>query len=148
MKNGLLNLVIAMVFVACLFAQDDPAGLISKANAGDPAAQVQVGNMYAFGTGVGRNSTEAAKWFRIAADQGDAQAQFSLGDLYDEGQGVPQDFGEALRWYRMAAGQGYGPALCNIGILYFNAQGVPRNLAQSYSWISNCEKAGDPRAAG
>ncbi|MFP6745782.1 MAG: hypothetical protein VCB77_11420 [Alphaproteobacteria bacterium] len=35
--------------------------------------------------------TEAAKWYRLAAEQGNAEGQRRLGTLYAEGQGVPQD---------------------------------------------------------
>jgi TPR repeat protein len=35
--------------------------------------------------------TEAAKWYRKAAEQGDARAQANLGVLYQFGWGVPQD---------------------------------------------------------
>ena len=41
---------------------------------------------------------EAAKWYRLAADQGDASAQLNLGVSYDNGQGVPQDYSEAINW--------------------------------------------------
>ena len=33
---------------------------------------------------------QAAKYFRIAAEQGFAYAQFNLGLMYDNGQGVPR----------------------------------------------------------
>ena len=41
--------------------------------------------MYTFGQGVPQNYTEAAKWYRLAAEQGNAQAQYNLGFLYAEG---------------------------------------------------------------
>jgi len=34
---------------------------------------------------------EAAKWYRVAADDHSPLAAFDLGLLYDQGQGVPQD---------------------------------------------------------
>jgi len=50
--------------------------------------------------------TQAAAWFRQAAEQGHAGAQFSLGLMYDNGWGVPEDDAEAAFWYRKAAEQG------------------------------------------
>ena len=40
-----------------------------------------------------QNTVEAAKWYRLAADQGYAEAEFNLGQLYAEGRGVEKDFG-------------------------------------------------------
>ena len=34
------------------------------------------------GYGFARNGAEAAKWYRLAADQGLAEAQFNLGVMY------------------------------------------------------------------
>jgi len=51
--------------------------------------------MYQFGEGVPKDFSEAARWYRKAADQGDAKAQVDLGYLYNHGSGVPEDLGEA-----------------------------------------------------
>jgi len=68
------------------------------------AAQLLLGFIYE----EGKNYAEAAKWYRLAADQGDAGAQYNLGTMYDFGRGVRQNYAEAVRWYRFAAGQGMG----------------------------------------
>jgi TPR repeat protein len=44
--------------------------------------------------------TQAAFWYRKAAEQGNSVAQDALGDLYYNGQGVPQDYAQAALWYR------------------------------------------------
>jgi hypothetical protein len=49
---------------------------------------------------------QAAKWYRMAAEQGDVDSQNRLAALYLAGDGVPQDYAEAARWYRKAADQG------------------------------------------
>jgi FOG: TPR repeat, SEL1 subfamily len=54
--------------------------------------------MYASGEGVPHSDTEAAQWYRLAADQGLGGAQFNLGILYTEGKGVPQDQVLAHMW--------------------------------------------------
>ena len=61
--------------------------------------------------------TEAAKWFRLAAEQGNADAQFFLGSVYDFGQGVPQNYVLAYAWYNLAAAQGEEHASTNKEIL-------------------------------
>ena len=53
--------------------------------------------------------TEAARLYKLAADQGDANAQYGL-ELYETGRGVGQSVAEAINWYRLAARQGDQPA--------------------------------------
>lgn len=70
---------------------------------GEEAAQDTLGDMYANGEGVAKDSAEALHWYRLSAAKRDAPAQFSLGRMYENGEGVTQDKIEALRWYRLAA---------------------------------------------
>jgi transposase InsO family protein len=56
-------------------------------------------NMYANGDGVLKDYNEAAKWYRVAADQGSSFAQSTLGITYDGGLGVPQDYIQAHMWW-------------------------------------------------
>jgi TPR repeat protein len=72
--------------------------------------QYRNGIMYYLGEDVPQDYEEAAKWFRLAADQGDADAQCYLGDMYAKGCGVPQDGEVAARWYRLAADQRHAEA--------------------------------------
>lgn len=53
---------------------------------------------------------EAAKWYRITAENGDAWAQLKMGQFYRDGKGVPADPQEAVRWFRRSADQGNGEA--------------------------------------
>ena len=41
------------------------------------------------GRGVPEDDAEAARWYRLAADQGHAIAQHILGIMYAHGEGVP-----------------------------------------------------------
>ena len=70
--------------------------------------------MYAEGEGVEQDYTEAAKWFRKAAEQGDAVAQYTLGIMYSEGEGVSQDYKKAVKWFRKAAEQGDSAAQVKV----------------------------------
>jgi TPR repeat protein len=58
------------------------------------------------GHGVPQNYAEAAKWYRLAADQGDAPAQSNVGALYAIGQGVPKNYISAYTWLSLSAAQG------------------------------------------
>jgi hypothetical protein len=56
---------------------------------------VMLGIMYANGEGVPHSDSEAAQWYRLAADPG---AQFNLAIMYAEGKGVAQDHVLAHMW--------------------------------------------------
>ena len=100
-------------------------------------AQHNLAFLYARGgQGLAQDYAEAAKWYRLAAEQGHAKAQFKLGVMYDNGQGVTQDDAEALQWYRKAAEQGYAKAQYNLGFMYGNGQGVPQDYAQAHMWFN------------
>ena len=110
--------------------------LRKQAEAGNEQAQFDLGVAYGKGQGVPRDSTEAAKWTRMAAVQGSAGAQYNLGNAYSYGEGVPQDYAEANKWFRMAAEQGMAIAQFNLGAAYFNGQGVSQDYVHSYFWYS------------
>ena len=67
--------------------------------------------MYDRGNGVKQDYGEAARLYRLAADQGYAYAQFNLGLMYNHSKGVKRDYRKALRFYRLAADQGYARAV-------------------------------------
>ena len=81
----------------------------------DPVAQYQLGMLYeqAF-----HKFSEAAKWYRKAADQGNYRAQNNLALMYERGRGVPQDHAEAERLYLKSVEQGNKKACYNLGNLY------------------------------
>src|SRR5262249_29849503 len=104
--------------------------------AGDPRAEAVLGSAFYRGRGVPQNDSEAAKWFRLAADQGNAVARFTLGVMYGEGRGVPQDYAEAARWARLAAGQGDARAQRNLGLAYAGGEGVTQNAVDAHMWFT------------
>ena len=77
---------------------------MAAAEAGDPDAQNNVGEIYERGLGGQPNFEVAVIWYQKAADQGYARALFNLGTLYEQGQGVPKDRLKALNLYRKAWG--------------------------------------------
>ena len=75
--------------------------LRQRAEAGDIKAQFELGFLYENGAGgAERDTAEALKWYRKAADQGDLASRHSLAAMYFEGNGVPKDYTEAASWYR------------------------------------------------
>ena len=104
---------------------------LDRANAGDTAAQLDLGRMYAIGDGVPQDQAEAAKWYRLAAEQGNEVGQYNLGVMYGTGLGVTQDYVEAYIWYRLAAEQGFAPAQYNLGNWFDTGEGVPRDYDEA-----------------
>lgn len=77
------------------------------ANAGHCKAQFECGiRNYLL-----QDYAQAAKWFRMAAEQGDPEAQHYLGSIYEAGEDVGEDFEEAEKWYSKAAEQGHKQAI-------------------------------------
>jgi len=73
--------------------------------------------MYEQGEGVAKDEMQAAKWYRLAAEQGLAAAQNALGWMNGEGKGVPRDFITAYVWLNLAATQGDETAKRNRDIV-------------------------------
>jgi TPR repeat protein len=90
--------------------------------------------MYANGQGVPQDDTQAAAWYRKAADQGNATAQTNFGIMYAKGQGVPRDDAQAAAWYQKAADQGNAKAQVILGLMYELGQGVPQDYLLAYMW--------------
>ena len=109
---------------------------------GDHWAQNCLGACYGRGDGVVRNTTEAVKWYRMAAEQGDALAQVNLGSCYSTGTGVLLDMAEALTWFRKAAAQGEIDALYLLGHCYVNGTGVSPDFIEAYKYFLAAESVG------
>jgi len=112
------------------------AELTQMAEAGNAAAQTNLGFRHAAGEGLPQDFQEAIKWFRKAAAKGQVKAEFSLGSIYDSGEGVERDLKEAAKWYRKAATRGFLPALFNLGLMYENGEGVAQDIVLAYALFS------------
>jgi hypothetical protein len=103
-----------------------------SAAAGSCFGQFVVGVCYYNGYGgVARDFAEAARVYRLAADQGHALAQYFLGLMFEYGQGVAQDYAEAVRLYRLAADQGLADAQSDLGAMFSKGQGVAKDNAEA-----------------
>ena len=96
----------------------------------------------AAGRGVAKNDTEAAKWFRVAADKGYAPAQNDLGFFYAEGRGVKKDDAEAVKWYQRAADQNYPPGQMSLGMMYAAGRGVKQSDFDALALYSSAANQG------
>ena len=92
--------------------------------------------MYTEGKGVPQDYSEAAKWYRLAAEQGHADAQYNLGWMYDKGQGVLQDNVLAHMWYNLGAANGNEYAAKTRGSI---AEEMTReDISKAQSMASEC----------
>ncbi len=112
------------------------AGLLVRANGGDAAAQVAVGESYEAGNGVPKDLQQAATWYQKAADKNNMSGELHIAALYrDGGKGFARDMAQAAEWYRKAADQGDVEAEATMGTLYSMGQGVQVNYAEAYYWL-------------
>jgi TPR repeat protein len=78
--------------------------------------------------GLAKDDREAARLYKLAADQGLASAQKYLGVLYATGRGgLTKDDREAARLYKLAADQGNADGQVSLGVFYQNGRGGRRN---------------------
>jgi TPR repeat protein len=147
----LYTLIVLLLLSAKLSAQTTAAmdldTLLATATAGSAEAQFDLGNRYLYGNGVEADPFEAARWFRIAADQDNNNAQYNLGVMYMQGTGVIADFNEALKLFQRAADQGDAPAQFTLATFYVNGRGVPRDPVQAHVWFTLAASAGHQSAA-
>jgi TPR repeat protein len=116
------------------------------AEAGDPRAQVLLGQMLLKGIGGKKDAKEAARWFRAAAEKGNATAQRELGGCYFGGDGVAKDPKEAAIWYRKAAEQKDAPAQLMLALLLLGGDGVAADEPQAAGWARTAAEGGFPPA--
>ena len=103
------GLVLFMANAVPVYGQD-LADLLKRAEAGEAAAQVELGLLYERGEQVTQNDQVAFQWLEKAALSGHAEGQFYLGWMYANGYGVPKDNLKAFYWFSQAKDQGHQAA--------------------------------------
>ena len=99
------------------------------ANAGDPAAQFTLADMYRNGVGTEVNDTEARQWIEKSAHGGYLEAMLTLADELNR----DQKYSDAVVWFRKAAEKGdtRGKAEFWLGVYYEEGDGVLNRPAGS-----------------
>ena len=90
-------------------SQEDLENIWTNARQGDDGAQFVLGSMHENGLRVQKNLREAAKWYRLAAEQGHARAQNNFGILRSRA----MDYVEDYAWWVLSAAQGNTAAAKN-----------------------------------
>lgn len=89
------------------------------------------------------NFTEAAKWFRKAAEQEHPAAQRCMGEFYEWGKGVPQNDSIALEWFRRSAENGNDHAQWKMGAMYEVGEVVEQDLDEALKWFEKSAAQGN-----
>jgi hypothetical protein len=117
---------------------------------GDANCQNSLGLLYLAGEiipgGVKADPVEAARWYRLAAEQNHTEAIQHLGMLYMTGQGGNADPAEGARWFRKGAELGNPEAQWTLGLCYEKGRGVMKDLVQAYAlYIAAADGAENPK---
>lgn len=110
--------VSAMSLLAWVYARAGTEAALSRAaalyreasEAGDLAAQNNLGEFHETGRGVPRDTAVAIQWYRRSAEQGFGPAQFNLARLLAFGMGTERDTAQARDWAAKAKAQGIAQA--------------------------------------
>jgi uncharacterized protein len=84
---------------------------------------------------VAKDPTEAARWYRKAAEQAVPDAEHALGTCLADGDGVPADHVEAYKWIGLAAAHGHKEAAIFLDVL--SRKLTPEQLAKARQLIES-----------
>jgi uncharacterized protein len=122
--------------------------------------QVNLGRMYENGLGVETDYSEAAKWYRLAAERGDIEGQKLLGLVYfyRDVENFPwasaASVTELTKWLTLAAEQGDKQAQHHLGdrygssYYYFKTEFEPEKAVKWYRLAAEQGYAGSQEALG
>ena len=109
-----MRALVIVILAASVFSmaqqQPDLKQVEAKAEAGDPAAQSDLGYRYLTGDGVEKDAQQSFQWYRKASEQGYAPALYSMGTAYYNGDGVAVDDGKSYIYFMFAKHAGYARA--------------------------------------
>jgi transglutaminase-like putative cysteine protease len=112
------------------------------ADKGHPGAQSNLGYMYENGLGVAIDLSEAARWYRLAAEQGNTYSQTRLGYLFEK---RPGRTAQRLARRAMVRQVGRGRRRVGSGLARLNVPRRPRcrqELQGSREVVFTCGRAG------
>jgi hypothetical protein len=91
--------------------------------------------LYEAGEGVEKDVSQAAIWYRKAAEQGDVDAQIQIERLFADGLSTEKDKQDTLQWYQQAAKQNMKFAQKALIHAFSTGQGVTQNLNMATYWV-------------
>lgn len=93
-----------------------------------------------------KKNSQAAQWFKMAADHNDVVSAYYYGKMLKDGQGVLQDKQQTVIYWLKAAEQGFAQAQCDLGSLYQQGDGVSKDAKQAVCWFTKAAVQGVARA--
>ena len=128
------SLVVAIVGLAGVASLVLPsADAVSSLNA---AAQASQGSGDDSGRGAPQDRSQAAAWYRKAAEQGDARAQFNLGLMYRYGPGYSPGLEEWAVMFHPAPGHTGSTAKSSPAAKTNPGSGIPKDYIEAHKWMS------------
>lgn len=102
-----------------------------------------LGDFYRSGTGVGKDMTEAVRWYSLAAERGDRFAARDLAKMYYQGDGMDKDFKQFLAWTAKAAELGHPEAQANLGLMLVQGKDLPKDVPTGVKLVQDAAAQGD-----
>lgn len=132
------------------FKQRDYASAIAiwepLAEAGNVAAQFNLGRMYDNGIGIPEDDVKATAWYKRAADAGFTPALRELAMAYIEGEGVAVNPTKGIGLLKDAAASGDADAEYSLGKLYREGQVVSKDYSEAMKWYLTAAARGHSEA--
>jgi TPR repeat protein/exonuclease VII small subunit len=115
--------------------------LRTLAEAGDPNAELLIGQQYLDGRGT-TNDAAAFAWLSRAAARNQPIAQYELGVMYENGRGLHADPAEAFRWFESAALKGNRRSMHSLATAYTEGRGTAKNMFEAARWYGRAAQLG------
>jgi len=122
--------------------------LISRAEAGDPAAQTDLGICYIHGNGVEVDEAKAFFWYLKAAEQGEPSALTNAGECYMYGIGTNKNIENAIVLLSKACELDIPEAQSSLGAIYITGEGIPADPEKAVALFTRAAKHKLPEAFG
>lgn len=116
--------------------------LVRKANAGEPAAQHELGVRYLQGKGFEADTAKAAFWFEKAAEQGFDLANYNLGILAMNGWGMPWNPFVSYRYFMEATKKDMPEAEFVVALILTEDLVVPQDWSTAYGFMKKAAAKG------
>ncbi|HAL57165.1 MAG TPA: hypothetical protein DCP63_12010 [Bacteroidetes bacterium] len=113
-----------------------------KANAGEAAAQHELGLRYLLGEGTKADTAKGAFWIGKAAAQRHTEARYNLGILLFNGWGIDWNPFGAYVHFRACAQEDMPEAQHILGMFLTENLVVQRNWSEAYHWVKKSSDAG------
>jgi hypothetical protein len=120
--------------------------LKARAEAGDAAAQFQLGRAYYRGTGMPKDEKTALAWIEKSASQGNIDAITSVGFFHAQGIGVEKSEAKAVEWFRKGAEEGSAICKLNLGLLLRQGDTIQPSSDESLRLMHEAAEAGSVEA--